>query len=179
MINQTIARRYAQALMALGQEEGSLSQYGEELAAVTKVLATPELMEVLSNPIYPEETRSGIISQVLTKMKLSKMVENFISLLQDKGRIGYVESINDYFQHLVDEANNVKRATITTAVEVGDQVTAQIKATLEEMTGKSVILQVKNDPDIIGGVIAQVGDLTLDGSVKTQLKNLKESLIKG
>ena len=179
MISQTIARRYAQALLALGQEDGNYTKYGEELDSFAQMMANPELSEALTNPIYPAEIRRQILTRILEKAGLSKMVENFIGLLQDKGRIGHLESVNAYFQQLVDEVNNIQRATITTVAEVNDAAMKEIKAALEKMTGKSIILDARQDDGIIGGVVAQVGDLTLDGSIKTQLKNLKESLIKG
>ena len=179
MISQTIARRYAQALLSLGQEDGNFAQYGEDLAQFTKAMQIPELAESLSNPIYPKAVRRKVLDQVLAKMGLSKIATNFLGLLQDKGRISHVGAINDRYQQLVDEVNNIKRATVTAAGPLSKAIQDKIKATLEEMTGKSIVLTAVANPDIIGGVVAQVGDLTLDGSVKTQLKNLKESLIKG
>ena len=179
MISQTIARRYATALLALGREDGNFSQYGDELAAFTSMVANPDLAEALNNPIYPEAVRQNILNAVLAKMSLSPVMLNFLRLLQDKKRISQVEGICSHYQSLVDEVNNVQRATVVTAVPVSQAVYDQIQKTLEEMTGKTIFLESKQDPEIIGGIVAQVGDLTLDGSVKTQLRNLKESLIKG
>jgi len=179
LISQTIARRYAKALLALGQEDGNFTQYGEELAAFTRLLANRELAEALVNPIYPADSRLGVLKAVLAKLKLSKIVENFLGLLFDKGRISHLEAINSNFQLMVDEANNIKRAMVVTAGPLSAAVQARVQETLARMTGKTVILEAKEDPEILGGIVAQVGDLTLDGSVRTQLKNLKESLIKG
>jgi F-type H+-transporting ATPase subunit delta len=102
-----------------------------------------------------------------------------MGLLHDKGRIGQLAAISAHLQVLVDEVKNVKRATIVTAGPISEAVQQQVRTTLERLTGHTVFIESKVDPDIIGGIVAQVGDLTLDGSVKTQLKNLKESLIKG
>lgn len=179
MISQTIARRYAQALLALGQEDGKYAEYGKELAEFAELVETTGLADALTNPLYPEDARRKVLDAVLAKAGLSKIMRNFMMLLQDKGRMNHVSAICDYYRRLVDEVNNVKRATITTATAVSEAVQKKVKKTLEEMTGKTIILEAVEDPEIIGGMIAQVGDLTLDGSVKTQLKNLKESLIKG
>ncbi len=179
MTNQTIARRYAKALLALGQEDGNLVKYGEELAAFSQVMRESGLADALTNPIYPTDSRNKILKTVLGKIKLSPIVTSFLSLLQDKGRIAHAEAISVHYQRLVDEVNNVKRATITTAGPISASIQAQIKETLEKMTGKTIVFETKQEPGIIGGVVAQVGDLVLDGSVKTQLRNLKESLIKG
>jgi F-type H+-transporting ATPase subunit delta len=179
LISQTIARRYAQALLSIGREDGRLSLYGEELAAFTRAAAMPELLEALINPIYPAENRRVILEKIMARLGLSKIVSNFIGLLQDKGRIGHIAAINEHYQRMMDEVNNIKRATIITATGVGPEVRDQVKSTLEKLTGKTIVLEAREDPEIIGGLIAKVGDLTLDGSVKSQLKNLKESLIKG
>ncbi len=179
MISQTIARRYAQALFAIGREDGDYTKYGEELSYFTQILVNSELAEALSYPIYPADIRRKILDEVVSKLGLSTIVNNFIGLLQDKGRTGHMTAINDYYHRLVDELNNVKRASITTAGPISEAIQNQVKATLEKMTGKVIILEADQNPEIIGGVIAQVGDLTLDGSIKTQLVNLKESLVKG
>ena len=179
MTSQTISRRYAKALLAIGQEDGNFIQYGEELAAFVTVMANQDLAEALANPIYPAENRHNILDAILAKLSLSKIMQNFLGLLQDKERINQVEDISINYQRLVDEINNVKRATVTTAGSISEAVLDQVKKSLEDMTGKTIILEAKQDPEIIGGIMAQVGDLTLDGSVKTQLSNLKESLIKG
>ena len=179
MISQTIARRYAQALLALGREDGNYETYGREVSDFAQALETSDLAEALVNPIYPADSRRAVLDAVLAKMGPSKIVQNFLGLLQDKGRIGHARAIADYYQRLVDEVNNVKRATITTATPVGDDVKDQVLKALEKMTGTKVVLSAEQDEDIIGGIIAKVGDLTLDGSVRTQLRNLKESLIKG
>lgn len=179
MTSQTISRRYAKALLAIGQEDGDFVRYGEELAAFTAVMANRDLAEALANPIYPAGNRHKILDAILAKLSLSKIMQNFLGLLQDKERIDQVEDISINYQRLVDEINNIKRATVTTAGSISEPVLDQVKKSLEDMTGKSIILEAKQDPEIIGGIMAQVGDLTLDGSVKTQLSNLKESLIKG
>ncbi len=179
MISQTLARRYAQALLALGREDGQYAAYGLELAAFTQVMENLDLGGALSNPILPKNTRRLILDRILEKLKLSKMTANFLVLLQDKGRIGHIQAINRTYQHLVDEVGNIQRATVVTAQAVDAKAQADLKATLEKLTGKTIVLETQVDPAIIGGVVARVGDLTLDGSIKTQLKNLKESLIKG
>ncbi|MBW2090618.1 MAG: F0F1 ATP synthase subunit delta [Deltaproteobacteria bacterium] len=179
MITQIVAKRYAKALLAIGREDNNFEKYGEDLAVFAQLMARRDLAEALTNPIYPYANRKQILDAILEKISLSQAVINFLRLLMDKGRINLVESISDYYQRLVDEVNNIERATIVAATSLPESIHEQVKQILEEMTGKSILLEVEQDPEIIGGIVAQVGDLTLDGSVKTQLKNLKESLIKG
>ncbi|MFH1139436.1 MAG: ATP synthase F1 subunit delta [Pseudomonadota bacterium] len=179
MISQTVARRYAQALLAIGREDGKYEQYGQETASFAQLMSEPGVSDALTKPIYPAEIRRKILDQILLRAKFSPIIKNFLGLLQDKGRTNQIQAINAYYQRLVDELNNVKRAMVTASGPLSKAIQKEIKVTLEKLTGKTIILEMKQDPEIIGGIVAKVGDLTLDGSIKTQLKNLKESLIKG
>lgn len=179
MISQTVARRYAKALLAIGREDQNFERYGEELSGFARLMTRRDLAEALTNPLYPYDSRRQILDLILEKMSLSQMVQNLVGLLMDKGRINHVEAISSYYERLVDEVNNIERATIVMATSLPDAIHRQVKTILEEMTGKTILLEVEQDAEIIGGIVAHVGDLTLDGSVRTQLENLKESLIKG
>ena len=179
MTNQIIARRYAKALLAIGREDGNYTDYGRELSAFTEIMGMADLTVALGNPIYPKANRRTILDNILAKIEPSAIIKNFLALLMDKDRISLVESINEYYLRLVDEINNIERATIVSAKTLPESIQERVKASLEAMTGKTILLDVDEDEEIIGGIVARVGDLTLDGSVKTQLQNLKESLIKG
>ena len=178
MISQTIAQRYAQALMFLGRDDGRFADYGRELADVAALTAETGLVAALTSPLFPGEIRRRVLDEVLSRLNLSGIMANFILLLQEKGRLAHLPAINDCYRRLVDEANKIKRAAVVTAVPIDPSLREKIKAVLEKLTGYDIVLETREDPEIIGGLVAQVGDLTLDGSVRTQLRNLKESLIK-
>lgn len=174
-----MARRYAKALLIIGQEDGNYELYGKEMGEFAALMGQTALAETLVNPLYPLAVREKVLTQVLDRISPSPMVKNLIVLLMEKSRIGLTEAISEYYLKLVDSINNVERATITAAFDLPEDIMGQVRTSLEGLTGKTIILDVEQDASIIGGIIAQVGDLTLDGSVKTQLENLKESLIKG
>lgn len=179
MISQSIARRYAKALLALGREDGNYVLYGEELAGFARVMGQAGLAETLANPLYPLDSRRQILRRILERLSPSKIVQNFLLLIMDKGRLHLAGPIFDYYRKLVDQVDNIERATITSAAALPEVTQAQVRLTLERLTGKTILLEAREDAEIIGGLISQVGDLTLDGSVRTQIRNLKESLIKG
>jgi len=179
LTSQIIARRYAKALLAIGRDDGDYAEYGRELVTFAEIMGMADLTPTLSNPIYPKANRRAILDSILDKVEPSIIVRNFLGLLMEKDRISLIDSINDYYLRLVDEINNIERATVISAKPLLETIQDRVKASLEAMTGKTILLEVEQDEEIIGGVIARVGDLTLDGSVKTQLQNLKESLIKG
>jgi F-type H+-transporting ATPase subunit delta len=101
---------------------------------------------------------------------------SFLFLLFDKGRIQYLRDIYAFYEKLTDELANIVRADLVSAVELPEESIARIQAALSEKTGKIVKMDVRVDPALVGGVMTKIGDLVLDGSVRTQLKTLKESL---
>ncbi len=180
MIDLTVSRRYAKALLMLGQEDGKYKEYGEELSGFAQLLERePELKHALINPIHGMEERKQLLLRIVDLLKLSPVVGNFLKLLFDKHRLGVVGGIAQVYQQFVDDIENVKRARVKAAVPLDEAMQERLRQGLEKMTKSRVVMEFEEDPAIIGGIVARVGDLVLDGSVRTQLSSLRESLIKG
>ena len=180
MRNFTVSRRYARALLSLGKEDGKYLQYGEELNAFSELLKREtQARYVLQSPMYDFTSRNTLLKAILEKTGFSQTINNFIQLLLTKGRIRYLDDISVFYAQMTDELSNIKRAMVTTAVQLSEDIIQRIQAALKEVVQKEVVVTVNQDPSIIGGIVAQVGDLTLDGSLRTQLKSLKESLRRG
>ena len=176
----TISRRYAKALLFLGQEDGNYLRYGQELEAFRNLLQQEtQVKEILASPIYESTSRTKLLNLILEKTDFSPTTKSFLQLLQSKGRLGYLEGICGYYQQLTDELSNVTRAVVTSANKLSEDIINRIQEALKQVVKKEVLVTVKEDPAIIGGIVAQVGDLLLDGSLQTQLKSLKESLRRG
>ena len=177
MKNTVLAKRYAKALFQVGKEENALDSFNSALAEMAVLYGqVPEVVDSLTNPLYPLEVREKVMEHLLAKMQVSTMVGNFMKLLVQKRRANALPDIAEVFQALVDVERNMCRGTVTSAAPLSGALNSKIKATLEKITGKQVLLRTEIDPTIIGGIIAQVGDLVLDGSIKTQLTGLKESI---
>jgi len=175
-----VAKRYARALLDIGREDGKYEDYGRELGSVAGLLAqTPELEGALANPGFPFEQRKALLGAILAKASLSPMVSNFFRLLMDRGRIKAVRDIFTVYQQLLDEVKGIRRAEVTSAVALEQAQVDRLTATLKKLAGQDVVVEVKEDPSLIGGVVARIGDLVLDGSVRTQLVGLKDSLTRG
>ena len=180
MSANAIARRYAKALVQLAAEEGAVENFHGELARIEAVfLANPELGSLLSNPAYGIEAKLETLKEVAAKLSLSGTIRNFLLLLQERNRMTCLPAITSCYSVLADELSGVVRPVITSALPLGDSQLAEIKAALEKSTGKKVIMTVKIDPSLIGGVVTQIGDKVLDGSVKTQLTRIEDILQKG
>jgi len=178
--NLVIAKRYAKALFNLAQEDGKVEQYGEELDGFVRLSAElPDLANAIQNPLYTEAARKSVFHAVADKIGLSAILKSFINLLIEKKRVQNVAEISEYYHKLIDEHANIARAQIKAAVRLNEGVVQDIAQTLEKMTGKKVLVEFQQDSSLIGGIVAQIGDLVLDGSVKRQLLHFKETMKRG
>lgn len=180
MIGSRVARRYAKALLGIGQDDGRYADYGEDLKTFAELCESHrEFYDVISNPIFSVEERKGVLDAVLEKAGFSNTVNSFLRLLLEKNRIGAIKDIRDYYERLTDELSNVTRAEVVTAKPLEQDALGRLQSALAGLTGKSVKLKVAEDAGLIGGVVVKLGDTVLDGSVKAQLQGLKESLKRG
>jgi len=178
--SSTLSRRDAKALFSLGREDGSFDKYGQELAVFADFCVdNEEFGKVIANPIFSIDDRKKVLRVVLEKSGFSMTVKNFLNLLLDKNRMGVLNEIKTVYGELTDEASNIARAEIRTAKPLNKKALEKIEKSLEEMTSKKIRSDVKEDKDLIGGVVVQIGDLVLDGSIKAQLEGLKESFKRG
>jgi F-type H+-transporting ATPase subunit delta len=178
--NLTIARRYAKALLIIGKEDGKAEAYREELAGIAGLMSKEkDLEQAICNPLYAVSGRKKVLEAVIDKVGVSKVMASFLLLLFDKGRFGFLHAINDFYQKLADELKGVLRASLVSATELSSETVEKIRTTLSTRTGKDIILEVDQDPALIGGIVSRIGDLVLDGSIKTQLLNMRESLKRG
>jgi len=177
-VRQTIlAKRYAKAIFAVGQEEGKNEPFSATLNDLGDFLGKyPEAMDALTNPLYPIELREKVMEHLISELQADQFMANFLNLVVQKKRADILPEIADEFQVLFDADQNISRGTVISASEISGELQTKVQATLENITGKKVILTSEIDPSIIGGIIAKVGDLVMDGSIKTQLAGLNESI---
>ncbi len=176
MIGSKVSKRYAKALFSLGQEDGNFEQYGRELFEFVEFFQDNEdFRKVVSNPIFALEDRKKILEIVLDRSNFSGLMNNFLHLLLDKNRIEAIEAIANHYSGLTDAVSGVARAEIITAMPLKNEVLAGIEKSLEGLTSKKIKTKIREDKDLIGGIVVRIGDLVLDGSVRAQLEGLKES----
>jgi F-type H+-transporting ATPase subunit delta len=175
-----VARRYAKGLLAVAVEEKKVEEYGRELATLGRLMAdSAEVRSALTNPLYTRALRGRVLDAFIQKLKLSPVMSQFLRLALEKERLRFLPEMAASFQKLVDEYQNVGRATVTAAVSIPAEAQSKIKEALQKATGKTIVLTVEQDPELIGGIKAKIGDLVLDGTVRTQLEALKNSLKRG
>ncbi len=180
MIGSKVSRRYAKALLSLGQEDGRYKEYEQNLQEFSSFCsANNEFFRVISNQVFSVEDRKKVLDIVLEKSPFSGVVRNFLRLLLDKNRIGAIQEITDYYTKLTDDISDITRADVITARPLKEKALDKLEKALAALTAKQVKTNVEADESLIGGLIVRIGDLVLDGSVKAQLGALRESLKKG
>ncbi len=180
MIDLTVARRYAKALLTLGKEDGKYKEYGEGISGFAALLQRePELQDALLNPVHSREDRHQLLLRMIDLLQLPPMVANLLQLMFDRNRLNALDGVAQAYQQFVDEVENVSRAKVKTAIYLDEATQDRLRQTMEKLTGSTIVMEVEEDPSILGGIVARVGDLVLDGSVRTQINSLRESLIKG
>lgn len=180
MIESKVSKRYAKALFSLGQEDGQFMLYGKDLMEFTQFCQdNRDFRQVIANPIFGVEDRKKVLQIILNKSSFSGVVKNFLNLLLDKDRIGAIEVITEYYARLTDGLSNIARAEIITARPLKAKVLGKLEKSLAKLTSKKIESEVKEDKDLIGGIVVKIGDLVLDGSIRAQLGGLKESFKKG
>lgn len=168
-----VAAPYAQALLSIAQSKNSvdaISQTAGELLNLLK--ASDDLSQFLSNPIADKDAKRGVINKILGD-DANLQMKNFMMLLVDKGRIALVQPILEQFQSLVRELNQTVLAEVISAVELSDEQKDTVRQRVQRTTNaKSVELESRVDPDLIGGVIIQIGSKVLDASIRGQLRRI-------
>jgi len=178
--NLAIARRYAKALLLIGKEDGQTESYRKELGSMTDLFAREKMLaQTICNPLYTVASREKVLQEVVKRLALTRVMSSFLLLLFAKGRIGFLGSINEFYQKLADDLKGVARASLVSAMGLSSDTIEKVRSALSTMTGREVVLEVAEDPGLIGGIVTKIGDLVLDGSIKTQLLNMRESLKRG
>jgi F-type H+-transporting ATPase subunit delta len=179
LIHQSIARRYAKGLFAVGDKDGKYGAYFEELEQIMDVVdANQKLRNALMLPLLEMAKRRDLLSDVIRALTLSPTVGSLLQLLLENHRIDYLPVIRKMYAELVDEKEGRTKGQIFTPYPLSDDIKGRIEKVLGERFGKQVQLSTVEDKSLIGGVKVIVGGLRIDGSVRHQLELMNESILK-
>jgi F-type H+-transporting ATPase subunit delta len=171
------AERYARALFSLARDQDRVDAVGQELATLVAAMReVPAFRDVLLRPLHPAKERRAALHAVGARLGFSPLLQNFGAFLIDQRRTRDLEAIADCYQRLAEEAAGRVRGEVVSAAPLEGAQLDRLRAALARRTGRSVDLEVRVDPALLGGVVARVGDLVFDGSLRTQLAQLRASL---
>ena len=174
----SIARRYARALLEIGVARGAYESLGKELETVAHLYhESTDLQNALTNPIFPLSQRKAVLDRLGARLGLRPELKNFLSLVMDRGRIMQLPDMAREMSALVDRQAGRVRALLVTARPLGEELALALRGAIERRLGKKVVLEKREDPSLLGGMVAKVGDVLYDGSIKTQLELAKRELL--
>jgi F-type H+-transporting ATPase subunit delta len=168
------AKRYAQAVFALASDGGQFEAWQRDLTAAEAIVADDRAAALLESPRLAPAQRAKIIKQALPG--LSPLALNLVQMLVAKGRVRLLPDIAAAYQELLDEHRGIQHATVTSAVPLEPAVRDRLTRALAERTGKTIVLEARVDPAIVGGLIVRVGDRIIDGSTRSKLAGLRQAL---
>ena len=173
-----VARRYATALLELGNESGQLDPIVTDMSRAAEAYeASADFRNALENPLVAHAAKRAVVADLAQALGLGDVTKNTLSMLVDRRRMKTLPYIARTLRELSDAKKGMLRAEVTTATPLADAYYGRLQQQLERMTGKKVAIDRKVDPSIIAGVITRIGDRTFDGSVRSRLQSMKEALL--
>jgi len=170
-----VADRYASALFELSAEQGAVGTVSEALKGFKTLLdESPEFRTVVANPAFSAAEQTQALAKTLESAGVAGLAANFLLLVATKRRLHALPAIIEAFQRKEDEANGVTRADVVVAKPLTEAEEESLKQALTKASGgKTINLDVKSDPSIIGGVIVKLGSRMVDASIKTKLNSIR------
>jgi len=172
-----IAKRYARAILELASKQSLTDLVGRELSELASTWeSSSELRDLFTNPAYGSAVRKSVLVELIERANVSALTRNSVLYIADKNRIVALPAIARAFVELAERAAGAVRAEVTSAAPLSEAYLTQLHRVLEQVTGQRVTIEKKIDPSLIAGVVTRVGDRVFDGSIRTRLAELNESL---
>lgn len=169
-----VASRYATALLDLSEEQGSVAEVEKALSAFEKLLQDSEdLRRLVTSPVFSADEQLKALTAVLDKAGIGGLAANFVKLAARNRRLFAVPSMIVAYRAALTERRGELPADVVSASALSDEQLASLTKSLNEATGKSVMISAKVDPSLIGGLVVKVGSRMIDTSLKTKLNSLK------
>ena len=178
MLKGAIARRYAGAIFDIGMKQNTLDRTLEDVQEIAKLFSIRKLAYLLREPNIPAERKEIAIRQGLASKVLPTSL-NLALLVVQRELVDLMPNIARELNQLGLYEKNEAKAEVTTATQLDETTKSQVQRALERMTGKKIMLETRVQPNILGGVVARVGDQLIDGSVERRLKLLQQQLLTG
>ena len=177
MKDRKLATRYARALFTALPDSTAVEPADAFLAALGRAISqSPDLELVFLNPAVPRRTKKAVLAKLAGSSAAGHTVASFLTVVVDHGRASQLPAIAEAFHALREEAEGVVHASITTARPMTPDLERHATAALERLTGKRIRLTASVDHDLIGGAVTQIGSTVYDGSLRTQLANLRRRM---
>jgi F-type H+-transporting ATPase subunit delta len=178
MLKGAIARRYAGAMFDLALKQNTLDRTLDDVQGLGQLFSKHTLAYLLREPKVPLQRKEKALRDLVGPKVLPTSL-NLALLIVQRGLVDLMPNIAAELRQMVLDYKNQAVAEVTTAAPMDEKQQALVKQALELQTGKTILLQTRVNPDILGGVVARVGDQVIDGSVQQRLQVLKRQLLNG
>lgn len=171
-----VSRRYAEALFEIALESSDIGKIPREIRLV---LAATEQSAELNSALVNESVTCAEKKSVMTALfqdRVSEEVMNFLRILADKNRCELLAPVAEYLDDIVNCHKNILTARVVSAVPLSPERAERLADKLEKATGQKILLELETAPDLIGGMVVNLGNKTLDASVKTELEKMRKQL---
>jgi F-type H+-transporting ATPase subunit delta len=177
VISSAIFARYGRALADVVLASGEDAVVMRDLDRYREIFRlVPALLEALDSPAVQREAKERVLAELLVHYPAGRTVSNFLRALLDHHRIRYFAEICDSYVKTVQERKGIVAVSVTSAVPMGEKDMAVLRRRLGEATGNAVTLSAAVDPDLLAGVIVQIGSTVYDGSIRAQLEEMRRRL---
>jgi len=173
-----LSRRYAKALVDVATEQQALEAVGRDLRTVVETMQrTREAATFFASPAIPLSDKRRVLQAIAEGVGVKSLSLRFLNLILEKRRLPHLGEMALAYEELTDERLGRGKATVTSAVPLSEPIIHGLKERLGMATGKEIYLEARVDPAIVGGLVAQIGSTIYDGSLRTQLKKVREHLL--
>jgi F-type H+-transporting ATPase subunit delta len=172
-----VARRYAKALMEIGSEGGGSDALVQEISSIAAAYeSSAEMRSALANPLIPHEAKKALLTEIADRLSLGPVAKHTVLLLNDRRRIAALPAIGRVLRELTDAKKGLVRAEVLTAKPLSAEYVEKLRLSLERRTGKKIAVDLREDPTLIAGVVARIGDTIYDGSLRGRLNEIRTQL---
>lgn len=177
MLDKSVAITFVNALLDVAMRKGQFEQVEKDLVLVSQVITNNDkLRKILSHPTISRDDKKGLIKEVFGG-QICDLMKNFLYLLVDRRKEDILVFIPDVYKAVVDEKKGVIKVRVQTAIPLTEERLDNFKKQLSKITGRTPDVEVVHNSDILGGMIVQIGNKLIDGSVANTLKKLKTKLL--
>lgn len=177
-VKSRLAKVYAESLLAVASQRQAVEAVGNELDALVRdvLAAAPEVEAFLASPIVGRKAKAAALEAALPG-RVSDLLRGFLGTLARNSRLDLIRGIAAAYHHLLVERSGQVPVKVTSAMELTDLQRAALTHTLTDIMKGQPVLTVRIDPELIGGLIVQIGDRVIDTSVRTRLRSIKGRLM--
>jgi F-type H+-transporting ATPase subunit delta len=178
MLKGAIARRYAAAIFDIARKQNTIDRTLEDVQGIAQVFSGRKVAYLLTEPKVPAKRKETAVRQALASKVLPTSL-NLALLVVQRELVEAMRNIANELEKLVLDYKNEAKAQVTTAAPMDEAQSNSVKQALERWTGKTILMQTRIQPEILGGVVARVGDQLIDASVRFRLTALRKQLLRG